>query len=261
MRSEKEILGLFQKELQTFEDNGSHIREFTLYVLQEFPDYFFQPQTSGVESGIILHTKSAMEYVNTLFKLEYFQEKFIMTNRDIIRSAVMLHDGFQFGIQYSNRVVPEHPKISADFIMDSKWDTFLPIFVRSAISGIVETHSGQWMDGILRPPSNDMEHFAHACIFLASKRSTTIDLPYNLAYYQNKINEQINQQINQFPQKDVFLHVAKQMVTGRNWDGRIYYEGQIPYIYVDQQKIPVARELEQAFVILGQAYQGQNNFV
>lgn len=258
MKSEKEIWKIFQKELQTFEDNDSHIQEFTLYALQELPDYFFKPQLSGMENGTILHTKSAMEYVNTLFKMEYFQDKFLMTNRDIIRSAVMLHDGFQFGCQYSHRTVPDHPKLASDFIMDPKWDKFLPTFVRSSISGIVETHSGQWA-GIagFKMPSNDMEHFTHICIFLASKRSTTIDLPYSFAYYQSKLKEQAIQ--NQFFQsKELFLHIAKQMVEGRNWDGRIYYECSLPYIYVDQQKIPVAKELEQAFVILGQAQQGRN---
>ena len=159
----------------------------------------------------------------------------------------MLHDGFQFGCQYSHRTVPDHPKLASDFIMDPKWDKFLPTFVRSSISGIVETHSGQWA-GIagFKMPSNDMEHFTHICIFLASKRSTTIDLPYSFAYYQSKLKEQAIQ--NQFFQsKELFLHIAKQMVEGRNWDGRIYYECSLPYIYVDRAKDSCCKRIGTGF--------------
>lgn len=260
MREEKEVLRVFQKELDSFEENGDGVKELTVAVLQQLPDYFWE-QTGKGENTIIVHTKASLAFANTLFKLEFIQKRFPESARDMIRSALLLHDGFAYGNGEDRKIKKDHPYMMALYLMNEYWDRYLPNFIREVIADMIGSHSGQWnqADGmVLKKPEKDAEIFVHMCVYLASKGDTTVNLPGVVSYYRKekdpiKAKDPCTTQPVQAFDFNAAMEIAGQMVKGRMWDGNVYYEGTDSYVYLDRQKVSVADKLRPAFVTIGQS--------
>ena len=174
---------IFQKEIACFEGKATGVVEFTSAVLDSLPTTF--AGTEYKPSGIAIHTKCAFAFAEQLLSLEHNHMLFQMSERDEIRCAVLLHDGFKLGAGSGNTEDPSHPVIMANYIRNERWKDLFPECLRDEIAAAIETHSGQWnVNGneSLRKPETPMEEFVHDVVHLASKKSTTIDLPGVASY-------------------------------------------------------------------------------
>lgn len=242
-------LEIFKDELLTFEDRKSGVYEFTKEVLKFFPEAFWKCRGNEKMSGVVAHTKESVMIANTLMELEHVRERFHELDRDMIRSALLLHDGFLYADGKETVRQPDHPYIMSIYIMNRYWEAYLPAFLRTEISGMVEAHSGQWnRSGNIawKKPSKDNEYFVHECVYLASKKTAV-----SVCQATEKQTNAPERIASAFDFAST-LKIVGQMVDGRNWDGSVYHDEMSCYTYIDGQKVPVAGILEAAFVTAGQ---------
>lgn len=192
----KEKVLTFEKELKWIKDKN--IRRFAIEMISMLPDYFFvvsasstgkyHPEYSLGEGGLVRHTKSAVLFAKTLLDLEMFDEqwngdsdipwtvKFTDTEKDIIITALLLHDGVKHGLEGSTHTVSTHPTDMVKFIKNSKSIKLLDEYTMSKICDCVASHMGSWNTDyktkkeILPKPITSMEKFVHLCDYLASRR-------------------------------------------------------------------------------------------
>lgn len=156
------------------------------------PDYFFKipASTSGKyhpqyvlgEGGLVCHTRAAIKLAVSMFALHNFSQ----VEKDIIVSALLLHDCFKCGVQLdyeeSHCTKFEHPVICAS-IFNSFMEKFFSertfsMFNREwsyLISNCICCHMGKWntsskSDCILPEPRTYLEKYVHLCDYLASRR-------------------------------------------------------------------------------------------
>lgn len=186
MNDLNEIQSILKTEFAAFETSDSGILNFTQTVMQYLPEYYFRKRANGKENIILLLAKSSFTIANMLFKMDYYMRKFEMSERDCIRSALLLCDGFVYGaeniVPAGTHEDPNHPKLMSVFIAHEKWNDLLPAFIRQDIADCVETHSGHWAN--LRKPTTEMEQFVHMCVYLATRPECTVRLPISASYYQ-----------------------------------------------------------------------------
>jgi len=191
MRSEKEVLDVFSNELNSFETAGTKIREFTLEIMQYMPDYFLE-KINGLDNKIVIHTKSCMVIANELFRLECFREKFSASERDCIRSALLLHDAMVFGNGEQRKEVFTHPEYVATYLVSDKWEDKLPDFIRKDIAGMIASHSGQWNIGDddfhLKKPETECQIFVHMIVHIVESDDCTTSLPVVATAYERLYN-------------------------------------------------------------------------
>lgn len=254
MIDKQRIEKVFEKELSSFETSGTGIKEFTLEVLSTLPDYFLEPSNNGSTNIIVLLTRSSLAYANELFHLEFFREKFQMSERDCIRSALFLCDGLFYGQGEEKKQVFLHPELMSNYIRDNVWEKYLPFFVRKDIADIVQTHSGQWNvfgDKTLRKPITEMEKFAHMCVFMSGRGDCTVKLPITESRYGDCIKKIKAKQSSAFDYQAA-LRIVSSMVNQKTWDGHVYQDREY-FVIIDGQRVPVAPDLYQAFITAGQA--------
>ena len=254
MIDKQKIEKVFEKELGSFETNGTGIKEFTVEILSTLPDYFFEPSVNGSDNLIILLTKSSLAYANELFHLEFFREKFQMSERDCIRSGLFLCDGLIYGQGEEKKQVFIHPELMSNYIRDAVWENLLPGFVRKDIADVVQTHSGQWNaygNMTLRKPSTEMEKFVHMCVFMSGRGDCTIRLPITESKYGDCIRKIKAKQPVSFDFQAA-LKIVNSMVAQKAWDGHVYQDVEY-FVVLNGQKVPVAPDLYQAFLAVGQS--------
>jgi hypothetical protein len=185
----KEKVLTFQNELKWI--NNKEIRKFAVYMIAELPDYFFvvpasstgkyHPEYSLGEGGLVRHTKSAVLIAKTLLDLEQYQSKYTEEERDIMLTALLLHDGVKHGLNGSKYTVSTHPTEMVDFINDfiikkdlNPWDDMITTV--KMICDCIATHMGEWNkdyktgEEILDKPETNMQKFVHMCDYLASRK-------------------------------------------------------------------------------------------
>lgn len=260
---------VFKEELSSFEGPDQSILDFTIQILVNLPDYFLSKNAKGENNRIIIHTKTCVNFANTLLSLKYFQEKFRVSERNMIRAALLLHDGMLFGDGSDLKEKHEHPEYMAIYLRNEAWDKFLPSFIREDIAAMIETHSGEWnkKDGCLtlKVPKSEMQHFVHICIYLSSRSESSIHLPAVVSYYEKIIDKMKYDQIKDEKKNGLDFQTASnivnQMITGRQWDGMLYSDSLdtsgCSYAYLDGQKVPVPSELKMAFYTVGEAYRAK----
>jgi hypothetical protein len=173
----------FENEIKWIKNKD--IRKFAIEMVSELPDYFFtvaasstgkyHPDYSLGEGGLVRHTKAAMLIAKTLLDLEQYKNEYSEEERDIMLTALLLHDGVKHGVEGGKYSVASHPTDMTDFIYERYKDR-LP---SSYIEGIVDcnaTHMGEFnkdyktKEVILDKPKTDMQKFVHMCDYLASRR-------------------------------------------------------------------------------------------
>ena len=187
----KEKVLTFEKELRWIQNKD--IRKFAIMMLAELPDYFFSvpasstgkyhPSYSLGEGGLVRHTKGAMLIAKSLLDLEQYKNEYDEEERDIILTALLLHDGVKHGIDGGRYSVATHPAEMVTFIhsnekicktimgKDGEEDELLWV-----ICECIETHMGEWnidyktKKAILPKPTTSMEKFVHMCDYLASRK-------------------------------------------------------------------------------------------
>lgn len=164
------------------------IKEFTVKALEYLPDYFYEvaasstgkyhPQYALGKGGLVRHTKAAVRIAIELFRCETVTGHYSDDSKDIIISALLLHDGAKHGLNGSNYTITEHPKVIVDMIRNnSDLDNLLDKEVFEVILSGISTHMGQWNTDyktkkeVLDKPSTGMQKFIHMCDYLASRKS------------------------------------------------------------------------------------------
>ena len=160
-------------------------------MIAELPDYFFvvpasstgkyHPEYSLGEGGLVRHTKSAVLIAKTLLNLEQYQSEYSEEERDIMLTALLLHDGVKHGLNGSKYTVSTHPTEMVDFINEfitkkdlNPWDDMITTV--QLICHCIATHMGEWNkdyktgEEILDKPETNMQKFVHMCDYLASRK-------------------------------------------------------------------------------------------
>ena len=200
-----DVMFIFKNELDLIENEI--IKEFTLETLCKLPNYFFEigASTSGKYhpsyalgyGGLVRHTKAAVKIAYDLLGLE--QNKHLSKYKDVIISALILHDGMKCG-EYDKvpvqdvRTDPNHPDICANFVekfpFKQWWTDTIDAYITQVpfagvdwdsyqciIADLIRSHMGQWdNDGSLPKPKTDAQKFVHLCDYLASRKYLTCDV-------------------------------------------------------------------------------------
>ena len=185
---------IFQEELNQINSNIIRTAVKT-FLINEVPEYFWKipASTSGKyhplytlgEGGLVKHTKAAVKIAISLFEIEDLHP----TERDIIISAIILHDTFKCGsqIDYNENGYTKfnHPNISSEKFKQFCMSFFEEKILENgqgfkwwidSICGCIESHMGKWNINnyketeILSIPENRLQKFVHVCDYLASRR-------------------------------------------------------------------------------------------
>jgi 23S rRNA maturation-related 3'-5' exoribonuclease YhaM len=183
----KEQLKVFEPELNQI--HNEKIKEFTIRALEKLPEYFwkipasstgkYHPSYSLGDGGLARHTKAAVRIAIELFNLDMW--KFDEVQKDIILSALFLHDGNKSGKEYSKYTVHDHPLLVAEFIKtDEELNQILQRDIIERIANGIESHMGQWnttkySEVVLPKPENGIQKFIHMCDYLASRKCIEIN--------------------------------------------------------------------------------------
>lgn len=176
---------IFNNELSYIQNID--IKEFARYALNNLQDYFYEVPASSTgkyhpnyalgDGGLVRHTKAAVGFANHLLQLEQYQQLFNERQRDMIIVALLLHDGNKHGSNGSRYTVHEHPKLMADWIIQSElFEDMLSQEDRAYIANCVASHMGEWAINKrskieLPKPQTESQKFVHMCDYLASRKN------------------------------------------------------------------------------------------
>ena len=185
---------IFNAQLSQFENND--IMEFTKLCLDEAPDYFFiipaslsgkyHPETDRLEHGLFYHTVSAFIILNHILENEKGNPQFNFDSRtrDLMRSAILLHDLFRCGSQQEYEKAEEkqskflHPIYAHKHIISHKDCGIINRFEISKIGQLVASHMGIWNtpkheEGEMKlpVPHTPEERLVHLADYLASRNN------------------------------------------------------------------------------------------
>ena len=179
-----------------------NIKESTETILNLLPDYFYNmpastsgkyhPEFSLGNGGLVRHVKVACRICEELFKDEVFSD-FDEHKKDLIRMAIILHDGFKSGITYSGHTCSEHPTLMSDYIVENINLLSISLEDVKCVARLISSHMGPWNKDkkgnvILPVPSLDDELFVHLCDYIASRNFL------NVAFENNEIIDSVNRE-------------------------------------------------------------------
>lgn len=163
--------------------NNENIKSSTETILDLLPDYFYTmpASTSGKyhplfslgEGGLVRHIKVACKILEEMFKNESFSN-YTEYEKDLIRMALILHDGFKSGKTYSNHTAVDHPLLMANFIKDNIDLLNITESEAEQVSKLISSHMGPWTkdrsgNEILPKPETKEELLVHLCDYIASR--------------------------------------------------------------------------------------------
>ncbi len=191
---------VFNVELDRIKNEN--VRTSTENILDMLPDYFYEipasssgkyhPSFSLGEGGLVRHVKVAMRILEEMFRDEVFGTYDDYT-KDLIRMALILHDGFKSGITYCGHTCSEHPVIMSKFILDNKDKLLISDEDTKFVSGLIITHMGPWnkdkTGNIIMPvPKTREELLVHLCDYIASRNFL------NVSFENNEISDSVNRE-------------------------------------------------------------------
>ena len=195
----------FETELSKISDKN--IKMSTEVILNLLPDYFYTmpASTSGKyhplfslgTGGLVRHTKVACRICEEMFNNESFCN-YDEHEKDLIRMAIILHDGFKSGKTYSNHTSKDHPLLMANFINDNLDSLFISKEDAEHVSRLISTHMGPWTkdkegNEILPKPVTNEELLVHLCDYIASRNFL------NVSFENNEIIDSVNRNTKDEP--------------------------------------------------------------
>ena len=172
---------VFNVELNRINDQD--VRQSAEIILEMLPDYFYEIPASSSgkyhpafalgEGGLVRHVKVAMRILEEMFKDKAFGTD-DDHKKDLIRMAVLLHDGFKSGVINTGHTCCEHPIIMSNFIFENKDKLLISEEEAKFVSRLILTHMGPWNKDknekeIMPVPKTREELLVHLCDFLASR--------------------------------------------------------------------------------------------
>lgn len=180
-------LEMFRNELDLIADND--VLNITEEVLSSLPEAFFTKPASSSghyhpvecrgEGGLVHHTKLAVSVAVNMFDM---YGEFNQYAKDLAISALILHDGFKYGLDGSlEHTTYDHPKLMYEYLVKlaESRTPFNPkdnILLR--IAGLIHSHHGRWdNDGELPKPIASLNKLVHECDYISS-RLHKMNVPY-----------------------------------------------------------------------------------
>lgn len=182
---------VFEMELHNFK--YENVRISTEIVLEMLPDYFYQipasssgkyhPAFSLGEGGLVRHVKVALRILEEIFEDSVFGNYDNYT-KDLMRMALMLHDGFKSGIENVGHTCSEHPVIMSDFILNNKEVLCISESDALFVSNLIRSHMGPWnkdrQGNVIMPiPKTNEEIIIHLCDYIASRNFLNVSFENN----------------------------------------------------------------------------------
>ena len=173
---------VFNVELNKFENEN--VRKSTEIILNMLPDYFYEipasstgkyhPYFSLGKGGLVRHVKVAMKILEEMFNDEAFGT-YDSYKKDLIRMALILHDGLKCGLDYSKYTCTDHPVIMSNYILDNKDKLLINNDDAIFVSELIKTHMGPWNKDrngniIMPSPKTNEELLVHLCDYIASRK-------------------------------------------------------------------------------------------
>lgn len=177
------------------------------------PDYFFTVAASSTgkyhpkyalgNGGLVRHTKAADLFAHTLLELEQ-NNSFTQDDKDLIITALTLHDGRKHGMDGSAFTVAEHPTLCADWVKEEpKLKNIISDEYLQLVSDGIASHMGQWntsfkgKEEILPKPQTEIQKFIHTCDYLASRKWLPVDFEENYYDGSYKAPSEIDDKISE----------------------------------------------------------------
>jgi hypothetical protein len=144
------------------------------------PNFFLLPASSTGnnhpsinlgEGGLARHSIATVIVALDLFRMSDYN--FERPYKDMIISALLLHDGFKY-CEKSQYVV-DHAGQCAKWVVESQIFSSYNTLSRQIIGGYIRTHMGEW-GGEVPPPKCEIAKFVHLCDYLASRKNFTTDV-------------------------------------------------------------------------------------
>ena len=181
---------IFEYELSFIKNPD--IKNFTIRALESLPDYFYEvpasssgkyhPQYALGKGGLVRHTKAAVRIALELFRCETVTGHYSDNTKDIIISALLLHDGCKHGLNGSKYTITEHPIVVVEMIRNNNdLNNLLDKEIFDKIMNGILTHMGQWTSDyktgkeVLEKPKTGIQNYIHMCDYLASRKSIEIN--------------------------------------------------------------------------------------
>lgn len=190
----------FKVELRTI--NNEQIRVFAEWALSMLPDYFYHVAASSTgkyhpsyalgDGGLVRHTQAVVRIANELFNCHTIQN-FTEEEKDIIRAALLLHDGVKQGADGTGYTTTTHPlelvkyiedkyyEVDEETLPDEVLDLIEDGYLWEDISNCIKSHMGEWntdyktKEEVLPKPETEMQKFTHLCDYLASRKMLEVN--------------------------------------------------------------------------------------
>lgn len=182
---------VFEVELNKIKNEN--IKQSTEVILGMLPDYFFEipasssgkyhPIFSLGKGGLVRHVKVAMRILEEMFNDKAFGA-YDEHTKDLMRMALLLHDGFKSGLENSGHTCCEHPVIMSDFILSNKDKLSISENDAMFVAQLIRTHMGPWntdKEGnvIMPVPETKEELLVHLCDYIASRNFLNVHFENN----------------------------------------------------------------------------------
>lgn len=171
---------------------NSRIKKSAEIFVNMLPDYFFttaasstgkyHPAFAAGEGGLLRHSKVAAYILNEIISTKTFGSDFTPDEKDLLRFAILVHDGFKHGITEEQYTKHEHPLICATCIRAAKDKMELTDEEIEYVATAIESHMGEWntsnySDIELALPTSKAQKLVHLADFLSSKK--VLDIKFN----------------------------------------------------------------------------------
>ena len=173
---------------------NERIRKSCEIFVNMLPDYFFKipaastgkyhPEFANGEGGLVRHSKVAAYILNELVSTKTFGEDFTSDEKDLLRFAILVHDGFKHGVTEEPYTKHEHPLICATCLRAAKDKMDLTDEEVEYVASAIESHMGEWnksnySDIELALPTSKAQKIVHLADFISSKKILDVKFDNN----------------------------------------------------------------------------------
>ena len=159
---------------------SDRIRRSAEAFVNMLPDYFFttaasstgkyHPDFASGEGGLLRHSKVAAYILNEIIHFFKIKQYF-----DMLRFAILVHDGFKHGVKEEQYTKHEHPLICATCIRAAKDKMELTDDEVEYVATAIESHMGEWNKSNysnieLALPTSEAQKLVHLADLLSSKK-------------------------------------------------------------------------------------------
>ena len=181
----------FDEELKNFKNE--RIKNSAMTVLNNLPDYFFKVPASSTgkyhpayalgESGLVRHVQVAMKWLEEIFRSEILGV-FDDDTKDLMRMALLLHDGFKSGIDNCGHTVCEHPIIMSNYLLENKYKLSLRNSEVKFVARLILSHMGKYntnynKEEIMPKPETINQRIIYLCDLIASREWINVSFEGN----------------------------------------------------------------------------------